>query len=288
MKLITPVEIATCPFKVSLSSKILLLGSCFADNIGAKMSQCGFNVKVNPFGTLYNPISVCNSVARLSSARSFTEQECVQMGAGADMICSFSHHTAAARQDIDTFLTDANQQLSESSSFFADADIVIITLGTSWIFRHIESNMVVSNCLKRPAFEFERECLTLGKVTAVLDYLVKEYGSGKKFLFTVSPVRHLKDTAHGNQLSKSILLMATDEICNKYSDSCAYFPSYEIMNDELRDYRFYAEDMVHPSSLAIDYIWERFCDFAVPNNEIPMLLANRKKYLRSQHRTILK
>ena len=152
----------------------------------------------------------------------------------------------------------------------------------------------MSNCLKRPAAEFTRERLSLANAAAVLKSVVSRFASGrvpgvkpKKFILTVSPIRHLKDGAHGNQISKSILLMAAESLCEAFPEACVYFPSYEIMMDELRDYRFYAEDMLHPSSQAVDYIWERFCDFALPENERPALEENRKAFLKSRHRPVL-
>ena len=271
MKLQTPVDVGRSNVRISLNDKIMLLGSCFSDNIGEKMSQLGFDVCVNPFGPLYNPVSLCNAIGRIASGFPFREEECVRMGAGSDLVCSFSHHTAAAREDSATFLADANAGLTAAHDFFIEADTLILTLGTAWTFRWNESGETVSNCLKRPAAEFTRERLSLANAAAVLKSVVSRFASGrvpgvkpKKFILTVSPIRHFKDGAHGNQISKSILLMAAEALCEAFPESCVYFPSYEIMMDELRDYRFYAEDMLHPSSQAVDYIWERFCDFALP------------------------
>ena len=294
MKLQTPVDVGRSNVRISLNDKIMLLGSCFSDNIGEKMSQLGFDVCVNPFGPLYNPVSLCNAIGRIASGFPFREEECVRMGAGSDLVCSFSHHTAAAREDSATFLADANAGLTAAHDFFIEADTLILTLGTAWTFRWNESGETVSNCLKRPAAEFTRERLSLANAAAVLKSVVSRFASGrvpgvkpKKFILTVSPIRHFKDGAHGNQISKSILLMAAEALCEAFPESCVYFPSYEIMMDELRDYRFYAEDMLHPSSQAVDYIWERFCDFALPENERPALEENRKAFLRSRHRPVL-
>ncbi|MGN1233078.1 MAG: GSCFA domain-containing protein [Candidatus Cryptobacteroides sp.] len=294
LKLQTPVDVGRSDVRISLNDKIMLLGSCFSDNIGEKMSQLGFDVCVNPFGPLYNPVSLSNSIGRIASGFPFREEECVRMGAGSDLICSFSHHTAAAREDCGKFLAYANAGLQAAHKFFVDTDTLILTLGTAWTFRWTESGEIVSNCLKRPAAEFTRERLSLANTVAVLKSIVSRFSSGKvpgvkpkKFILTVSPIRHFKDGAHGNQISKSILLMAAEAVCEAFPESCVYFPSYEILMDELRDYRFYAEDMVHPSSQAVDYIWERFCDFALLENERPALEENRKAFLKSRHRPIL-
>lgn len=285
LKLQTPVETGRGAVSISLKDRIFVLGSCFADNIGGKMVDLGFDVCVNPFGTIYNPVSVCNSIARLTSGIPFTEDECVPMGAGSDLICSFSHHTSFARRTDDEFLNVANASLEEASRRWKVATKVIITLGTAWIYEYTRSGEVVSNCLKINAKEFTRRRLTVRETTALLMNMVARHPD-KEFIFTVSPIRHLKDGAHGNQLSKSTLLLALDEVIAKFPDRCEYFPAYEIVLDELRDYRFYAPDMVHPSEQAVDYLWTRFAAFAVPSAEFPELEARRKEFLRSRHRPI--
>ena len=285
IKLQTPVEIPESSIKIGFSDAIMLLGSCFSDNIGSIMKDMGFDVMTNPFGTLYNPVSVCNSIRRLESAVPFSEDECVQMGAGSQLFCSFSHHTAAASSSKEEFLAEVNAALSDANVFFRRASTIIITLGTAWTFRFNATGEIVSNCLKRDAKEFTRECLSLRTCEILLNSLVERYPS-KRFIFTVSPIRHLKDGAHGNQLSKSTLLLAVDSVVQKHADRCCYFPAYEIMMDELRSYRFYAEDMVHPSAQAVNYIWERFCEFALTKTEMATLEVNRKAFLRSRHRTI--
>lgn len=170
-------------------------------------------------------------------------------------------------------------------SFFKKASTLIVTLGTAWTFRVNATGEIVSNCLKRHAKEFTRECLSMKMCEVLLNSLVEKYPS-KRFIFTVSPIRHMKDGAHGNQLSKSTLLLAEDSVIRKHPDQCCYFPAYEIMMDELRSYRFYAEDMVHPSAQAVNYIWERFCQFALEKDDFPQLERNRKSFLQSRHRPI--
>lgn len=287
LKLQTPVEAGRSRAGISLKDKIFVLGSCFADNIGGRMLELGFDATVNPFGTLYNPVSVCNSIARLASGIPFTEDDCVRMGAGADQFCSFSHHTSFARRTKEDFLQHANASLEAASRRWKEATKVIITLGTAWIYEYVRSGEVVSNCLKIDAKEFTRRRLTVQNTAALLMNMLAKHPD-KEFIFTVSPIRHLKDGAHGNQLSKSTLLLALEDVTGKMPGRCEYFPAYEIVLDELRDYRFYARDLVHPSDLAVDYLWSRFVDFAVPQEELPELEARRKDFLRSQHRPILK
>lgn len=285
LKLQTPVEAGRSKVGVSLNDKIVILGSCFADNMGQKMVDLGFDVCLNPFGTLYNPVSVCNSVARLTSGIPFSKDECVQMGAGAGLVCSFSHHTSFARRTEDEFLQVANASLKEASLRWKAASKVIITLGTAWIYEYTRSGETVSNCLKIDAKEFTRRRLSVRETATLLMNMIARHPE-KEFMFTVSPIRHFKDGAHGNQISKSTLLLALDEVLAKFPERCEYFPAYEIVLDELRDYRFYAADMIHPSDQAVDYLWSRFVRFAMPESELPALDARRRELLRSRHRPI--
>ena len=284
LKLQTPVADEKCKVGISYSDKIMMLGSCFSDNIGRQLSDFGFDVCVNPFGTLYNPISILQSIERLVSGQEFTLGDCVQIGAGDQRWCSFSHHTSFARESQDDFLASANSSLAEAREFFRKCDKVIITLGTAWCFRHVERDLIVSNCLKRPASEFVRERLSVSEVTAALcriSKLCQELG-GKEIILTVSPIRHFKDGAHGNQISKATLLLGTEDFLK--SGEGDYFPAYEIMMDELRDYRFYAEDMCHPSQQAVDYIRERFLSWALPASEHPLLEENIRAFKHRSHR----
>lgn len=282
IKLQTPVDFDASRVRVGLNDKVLVVGSCFADEVGIRMTYAGFDVCVNPFGTLYNPVSILNSLKRFDENRRFTEADCVEMGAGAGLVCSFSHHTSFARKSAADFLLHANVALEKASAFWNSCGKVIISLGTVYCFHSKTNGGVVSNCLKRPAAEFERKALTLEETVSALRSIIG-LCKGKEIIFTVSPIRHLADGAHGNQLSKSTLLLAVNSVVGKEVE---YFPAYEILLDELRDYRFYAEDMVHPSAQAAEYIWQRFKEFAVPENEIGKVAANEKAFRSSCHRPI--
>ncbi|MDY6464469.1 MAG: GSCFA domain-containing protein [Bacteroidales bacterium] len=283
MKWQTPVAEGKCSVPLRAGDEIMVLGSCFADETGRRLAECGLDVCVNPFGTLYNPVSVCNSISRLQCGVPFTREDCVEMGAGAGLVCSFSHHTSFARPTPETFLEHANAALETASARWKSASKVLITLGTAWCWRHLPEGEIVSNCLKRPAGEFSRERLTVPQTAALLKSLVQRYPD-KFFVFTVSPIRHLSDGAHGNQVSKSILLLALEEVCAAFPDRTVYFPAYEILLDELRDYRFYAEDMVHPSLQAAEYVFGKFLSFAFPDEERSRLEERRKAFKASQHR----
>ena len=297
MKLQTPVADEPCKVGISYEDKIMMLGSCFTDNIGRQLADYGFDVCVNPFGTLYNPVSILRSVERLISGTPFTAEDCVQIGAGDTRWCSFSHHTSFARASREEFLEHANMALKAAHEHFLSCSKVIITLGTSWCFRHKESDAIVSNCLKHPASEFFRERLSAAEVTEALRRIVElccESSAGvcpKQFIFTVSPIRHFKDGAHGNQISKSALLLGIDDLLAGLPADLSmnpfyfadYFPAYEIVMDELRDYRFYAEDMCHPTQQTVDYIRERFLGWALHANESPRLQEKIREYRRSCH-----
>lgn len=262
---------------------VFVIGSCFADNIGKKMQNAGCNVMVNPAGTVYNPVSISNTLARISKNIKFTPEDCIEMGANAGLICSFYHHTSFARRDVESFLKNANESLEQAHVFFEKCKTIMISLGTSWIYRR--GDMVVSNCLKRNAGEFEREFIDNEKTYAVLHSMMKKFDD-KNFVFTVSPIRHLRDGANGNQISKASLLIATDKIVRTFPERAEYFPAYELLLDQMRDYRFYAGDLVHPSDLAVDIIWENFMDFAFDDKQKNKLLENEKLYKRSLHRPI--
>lgn len=251
---------------------ITSFGSCFATEMGRKLEESDYNILNNPFGVLFNPASIASSIRRLESGREFTIDEVIDRDplygtrTGITMpksYASFYHHGSFAAPSPEEFLVKANSALREASRHLAASDIVIITFGTSWVFRHLEKNIIVSNCHKRPAGEFRRERLSVEEIYDLFAPILAATSapSGdiapKRWIFTVSPIRHLADTLHGNQLSKATLLLAVDRLCSNFPNA-SYFPSYEIVLDELRDYRYYAEDTVHPSTEAVDYVWKRF------------------------------
>lgn len=295
IKLQTPVADEKCKVGISYKDKIMMLGSCFSDNIGRQLADYGFDVCINPFGTLYNPFSILQSIEMLAGEKDFGPEDCIQIGAGDGRWCSFSHHTSFARSSREEFLTDANAALTDARRFFSECNRIIITLGTAWCFRNVSSGAVVSNCLKRPAAEFVRERLVSAEVTETLRKIAElcsgsseTDGTPKEIIFTVSPIRHFKDGAHGNQISKSALLLGIDGFLSLAEGTgirADYFPAYEIMMDELRDYRFYAEDMCHPSQQAVDYIRERFLAWSLPSSEFPILEANIRDFKHRNHIT---
>ena len=254
---------------ISYGDGILFLGSCFADEVGGICRGLGFNAMVNPFGVLYNPVSIANAIMRLHSGEPFSHEEVVKVGE--EFFCTFNHNTDFWSSSEEALINHVNDHLAEAHEHFAHSKWIILSLGTAWVYRYRATLEVVANCHKMPSQLFDRFCLSVPQTVTVLSDLVKLHPD-KQFIFTVSPLRHLKDGLHGNQLSKSTLLLAVDQLCEHF-ENAHYFPAYEILLDELRDYRFYKEDMVHPTDQAVRYIWEKFVDFAINPAEKPTMQA---------------
>lgn len=255
----TPVLISPSTFDISYESSVLTLGSCFAENIGKKMKQVYFETEINPFGVLYNPVSIKNSIELLLKNKQFTQNDLFE---NKDLWQSFTCSSLFSNVSAEKCLMKMNINLKNASEFLQKTDVLLITFGTGWVFEEKKSGSVVSNCHKLPASYFNRRRLSVDEIVA--DYTNLIGGINTQFpaiqlVFSVSPIRHWKDGAHENNLSKSILLLAVDALQKKFKN-VHYFPAYEIQLDELRDYRFYASDMFHPSDVAVDYIWQKFSE----------------------------
>ncbi len=233
-----------------------MIGSCFTRYIGGKLLRYKLPVFINPAGIQYNPASIAEVVQRLAENRPFTGEELRFSG---DLWFSYLHHGDFSDTDRERCLGRINEYLEAGRRALVSAHVFCITFGTAFYFRLKETGDIVSNCHKRPQNLFTRHFLTPGKITGIFSSLmtgIRKIYPDIRFLFTVSPVRHLKDGAEENQWSKSSLILAVRELLEV--KGTYYFPSYEIMMDDLRDYRFYAEDLVHPNGTAAGYIWERF------------------------------
>lgn len=230
-----------------------MMGSCFSTEVGKLLIEDGFDVCLNPFGILFNPASICSSISRLESRKKFTIDDVIPREG---KYVSYFHHGSFARETPEAFLENANTALKQAADFFAEADTVILTLGTSWVFRHIERGYVVSNCHKVPAREFSREFLPMEETAAMLGDVVSRHPE-KKWIFTVSPIRHMADGIHGNQISKSSLLLAIERLRENYPQA-GYFEAYEIMTDTLRDWSWYRENGTHPTEEAVKRIYDAF------------------------------
>ena len=251
MELLTKVDINPSDRKIGYNDKILLLGSCFADNVGEKFAEHYFQATVNPFGTLYNPASIAQALT--DTQMPIAETQIIRHNG---LWHSMLHHGSFSHPDKAELLHGCEKSRIELVNALNAASTIVVTFGTSWVYTwHGE---VVANCHKLPANKFTRRCLTAEEIVAIWQPIVASM-SDKHWIFTVSPIRHIKDGLHANQLSKAVLLQAIDHLTSNNA-AVSYFPSYEIMLDELRDYRFYAEDMVHPSQAAVEYIWQRFVE----------------------------
>lgn len=253
----TEVTINKAKQLIQYDSNLLFMGSCFATNIGNYFSENCFNSRVNPFGVLYNPLSIANSLNRLIEGPIFTENE-VQYQHGS--YHTFYHHSSFNHADKTTFLSQVNESFEDGRAFLKKTNYLFITFGTAWVYKHNVSKKVVSNCHKYPASTFNRTLLSSSEIVEQymrLIHSIKSVNPSINIIFTVSPVRHWKDGAHGNQISKATLLLAIEQL-NQSFDNISYFPAYELLLDDLRDYRFYKDDMLHPSDVAIQYIRNKF------------------------------
>lgn len=256
MEFRTRVDIEEAEKKISYKSKLFLIGSCFTNEIGSHFKKGKIQTELNPFGVLYNPLSTADAIELLLDRKSFTKDDLYFYN---NKYLSFSHDTTFSAADPGETLDRINNAVEKATDSLYEATHIFITFGTSWVYRRREDNSLVANCHKIPAGEFTRHLLKHDEIVnrwySIADRLLK-VNSDLNIVFTVSPVRHLKDGAHGNQLSKSRLIVAINDLVSS-NRNIQYFPSYEIVLDELRDYRFYNRDMVHPSAIAIDYIWEK-------------------------------
>lgn len=257
MEFRTRVEIEAVQSRVDYDSRICMLGSCFAENIGQRLKYYRFRTELNPCGIVYNPMSVANVLKLMLGKYRFTEKDLLY---NADKWVSLYHHGCFSAPTKELCLEHINERLGRAADGFEKTDLLLMTFGTAWVYRYKERGMIVANCHRFPAGDFERFCLTPEEIVGAYRLLIRqlrEVNPKLRIVFTVSPIRHWKDGAHGNQLSKAVLLLAIDRLVQEFPE-VYYFPAYEIVMDELRDYRFYGEDMLHISSLAVEYIWEKF------------------------------
>ena len=265
----TQVELPEKETEIRHSERIMLFGSCFAQNIGNLLQENKFQCDVNPFGILYNPMSIASALHHILQKEQYEGKD-LFMAHG--RWHSWMHHSDFSSSSQEETLAKTNTRLAKAKKNLAKANWLIVTFGTAYVYIHNETREVVGNCHKMPERTFTRSMLNVKAIVKEWQDVLKkcrEVNPGLKILFTVSPIRHFKDGMHGNQLSKATLLLAIDEICRTCPE-CFYFPSYETMMDELRDYRFYADDMLHPSPKAVEYIWQCFstCYFSHSTKEI--------------------
>ena len=278
MKFRTEISLTPLAERLEYGAKIFALGSCFAENISERLRRSKFSIASNPFGILFNPASIAAAIDRLADARSFAVCD---ITAGKEGYFSFDAHSSLDGKTHTEAFGNLNKAVAQGAKSLAEADWVILTFGTAWVYEH--EGRVVANCHKQPASQFERRRLSVTEIVERYSRLFEGILRDKKVVLTVSPVRHIGDGLQENSVSKATLRLAVEELVAKY-ENAHYFPSYEILIDDLRDYRYYADDLAHPSNMAVDYVWERFCDVVLTDAAKAKLLQVEQIVAAAEHR----
>jgi hypothetical protein len=267
MELRTTFNIEPSPDKITYNDRVMFIGSCFASSIGSRMEMGRMPIMINPAGAVFNPVSVCNTLDTITAGKEFVQDDLFYHNG---TWLSFYHYTDFSSDDPEDVLKKINRKSIDALAFLKNAKILFITFGTARVYRFKKTGRIVSNCHKIPSIHFEPEMLTVSEIVILwkkqLDRLYSLFPQ-LKVVFTISPVRHWKDGAHGNQVSKSVLFLAVEELLN-HPVSPKYYPAYELVMDDLRDYRFYNDDMLHPSEKAINYIWDAFSGCYMDNKTL--------------------
>lgn len=281
MRFSTPVTLPKGELDISYASRLLVMGSCFATNMGTLMQQNKLCCEINPFGVLYNPLSISKALMQLCKKHLYSEADLVETPYGWH---SWMHHSSFSASTSSACLQQINNRMRQASEFIRKASLLVVTWGTAWTYFLKETGACVGNCHKMSENLFTRRLLSVDEIVQSVQESINALrciNPQLQVLFTVSPIRHIKDGLHGNQISKSTLILAIDRLCKEVS-GCFYFPSYEIVLDELRDYRFYADDMCHPSSLAIEYLWDCFSQ-SYFNDETKKVMAEWQSLYKALH-----
>ena len=263
MKLLTPVERPARRPCIDYPHRLMLLGSCFATHIGARLQESRFRCDVNPYGVLYNPLSISTALREMLAGKVYTPDDLYEHQG---LWHSPMHHGDFSAASAGDALRKINLRLEQAARQLDGLDFLLLTWGTAWVYEDRETGRVVGNCHKLPEACFRRRRLSMEEIvadTASLLSVMLARNNRLQVVLTVSPIRHVRDGLHDNQLSKATLLLATEQVRAAFPDRVFYFPAYELLLDELRDYRFYADDLVHPSDLAVRYVWERFIEWCL-------------------------
>lgn len=289
MKLRTEIKPLNHQGLITHDRPLMMIGSCFSDNIGLKLKADLFDVTVNPWGTLYNPASIASAIDMLCGDRNYTCDDLIDNRHLSGTYISLSHHSSLSCPTPDESLHKMNSALMQARSVLPAVQAVVITLGTIRSFFDIKTNRVVANCHKLPASRFIERHLDVEETEKLLNQILHQLHLSnpcQKVIFTVSPIRHSGASLADNSLSKATLRVAVDRVVKNHADYAFYFPAYEIMIDDLRDYRFYADDMKHPSAVAIDYIYGLFMESFMTSTTISTAEECRKYSRRIEHRPI--
>lgn len=264
-------EFSPKPFntKIVHQNNLFLIGSCFSENIGSKFKQHKFSVLENPNGILFNPVSISKSITSYIENKQYSKVDLFYQN---ELWNSWEHHTRFSDVDLDVCLNRINASQQQAHQFIKTADWVFITLGSAFVYE-LENKSIVANCHKVPTDKFKKKLLSVEDVLAVLDHVMHRifmHNPTAKIMFTISPVRHLRDGFVENNRSKAVLIQAVHHLVNKFN-KLFYFPAYELVIDDLRDYRFYAEDLVHPNYAATNYVWDKLVDCCIDENTIQLM-----------------
>lgn len=279
----TEIRLPEYPFRIDHLQAICCMGSCFAEHMAARLAEGKFKVNLNPYGIIYNPVSLANTILGLVNQRKFGPEDLFQYN---DLWHSFDHHGAFSFPTQAQTLEAIHTAAEAGSAALRNANLLILTLGTAHVFEHRAGNRIVANCHKLPGRDFERRRLSVETVTDALTQAItkaQKINPALRILLTVSPVRHLRDGMMENQRSKATLLLAAAALCEQLPDTW-YFPAYEMVMDDLRDYRFFEPDMIHPNSLAVDYIWDHFSESFFEDSTQHLLQRIRKITQAARHR----
>jgi len=251
----TEMKIDAAALQLNYEHAQIFMGSCFADNMGSKTADLRFHTLVNPFGVVFNPFSICKNVLRALEKRSYSISE---LGQHNGLYYSFDHHSSFSHINAQQCLQGINSGIEETHDFLKNSKVLFLTFGSAWVYLHNEN--AVANCHKIPQSNFTKELLSLENIVSWYNGLMQHlqrFNSKLQVVFTVSPVRHLKDGFIENQRSKAILIEAVHRLVGQ-NKNAFYFPAYELVMDDLRDYRFFGRDLLHLNEIAIDYVWEKF------------------------------
>ena len=265
MKFRTEIEIAPLGTKIGYENRILALGSCFAEHIAGRLAQAKFRVTANPSGILFNPLSIAAALRSYAGENPVRHSE---LGFDGELWFHYGFHGSFSAPEADQALAAMNAARKSGAEALRAADRIVLTFGTAWVYEH--DGAVVANCHRRPAAEFSRRRLSVEEIVETFAELIEGPLAGKQIILTVSPVRHTGDTLAGNAVSKATLRLAAEQLTERFKCS-AYFPAFEILTDDLRDYRFYADDLVHPAPQAVAYVWEKFAPAVLTDEALRLL-----------------
>lgn len=281
----TEIKPTPAPFNISYSDSLLFIGSCFTEHIGSRMKLLKFPVAINPSGILYNPVSIANTIRRLVTAKPYSQDELIQNNG---VWHSFDHHGMFSGTEKDDVLKRINESLNRGAAFLRKASCLFITLGNAHVYRYWHTGQIAANCHKIPDTEFTFDMLSPEQIIESFTEvwkLISNVNPSLRIIFSISPVRYLRYGHTGNQTGKSVLFVAVHRLLNEIPGS-VYFPAYEIMMDDLRDYRFYEPDMIHPNQVAIEYIWQFFCQAYFTESTLKIIRMIEQIHRAMEHRPI--